>query len=212
MDATGINRTPEPRPQYVVFAGVNGAGKSTLYRSGLWRRSSEDDTLKRINPDELLKEAGDSPFSLKAQIRAGKKALDLIDECLEKRESFNQETTLTGRAALMRLRRAHEAGYEIRLHYIGVQSPDIAIERIRHRANIGGHFVKEEDVLRRFESSLANFARCLDVCDEVRVYDNTEELTRIAAWKQGTLCWWAGRKAAASWLLRAMQSEKWRTE
>ena len=195
------------RPQYVVFAGVNGAGKSTLYRSKLWRRSNSDNGLARINPDEILKESGADPSSFKAQVEAGKKALALVEKHLEKRQSFNQETTLTGRTALARLKRAHESGYEIRLYYVGVDSPETAVARVHHRANMGGHFIADEDVRRRFDGSLSNFAQCLDFCDEVRVYDNTEELTRIAAWRNGTLCWWSGRKAATSWLARAMKSE-----
>ena len=63
----------EPRPQYIVFAGVNGAGKSTLYRSGLWQRDEADSVFARVNPDEILKKSGADPFSLKAQIAAGKK-------------------------------------------------------------------------------------------------------------------------------------------
>ena len=209
----GFRESAAPdRPQYVVFAGVNGAGKSTLYRSGLWRRNNSDGGLARINPDEIIKESGADPSSFKAQVEAGKKALALMESHLQKQESFNHETTLTGRTALARLKRAHESGYEIRLHYVGVNDPETAIARVHHRANIGGHFIDDEDVRRRFDSSLSNFAQCLDFCDEVRVYDNTEELTRIAAWRNGTLCWWSGRKAAASWLARAMKSENWRRE
>lgn len=198
------------RPQYVVFAGVNGAGKTTLYQSGFWRRDEADNALARVNPDEILKAAKANPDSIKSQLEAGRKAVDLVERYFEKRVSFNQETTLTGQSALARLKRAHELGYEVRLHYVGVETPDVAIERVRHRADLGGHFIKEKDVRRRFESSLLNFAQCLDFCDEVRVYDNTEELTRIAVWKRGTLCWWSGHKAASSWLLRAMTSEEWR--
>lgn len=204
--------TMPSRPQYVVFAGVNGAGKTTLYRSGFWRRDESDNTLARVNPDEILKEAKANPNSIKSQLEAGKKAVNLIEEYFEKRVSFNQETTLTGRSALARLKRAHELGYEVRLHYVGVEAPDVAVERVRHRAGLGGHFIKEENVKRRFDNSLLNFAHGLDFCDEVRVYDNTEGLTRIAVWKHGTLCWWSGRKAASSWLLRAMTSERWRAE
>lgn len=198
------------RPQYVVFAGVNGAGKTTLCRSGFWRRDETDTALARVNPDEILKAAKANPASSKSQLEAGKKAIDLIEQHFEKRTSFNQETTLTGRSAIARLKRAHELGYEVRLHYVGVKTPDIAIKRVRHRADIGGHFIEEKDVKRRFDSSLLNFARCIEFCDEVRVYDNTEELTRIAAWNHGMLCWWSGRKAASSWLLKAMTSEGWR--
>lgn len=198
------------RPRYVIFAGVNGAGKSTLYRSGLWKKSPHDNTLLRVNPDEILKAAGDDPASMKAQISAGKRALQLVDSYLQHQRPFSQETTLTGKLAVSRLKRIRELGYEICMHYVGLKDANLAIERIKHRASIGGHDIAETDVRRRFGASIANFSKALDYCDEVRVYDNTHELTRIAAWSHGTLCWWCGSPAKGAWLLQAMQSDNWR--
>lgn len=197
-------------PQYVVFAGVNGAGKSTLFRSGLWQSYEFDGDMPRVNPDEILKRSGGSPASRSEQIDAGKQALKLAKSYLDRRISFNQETTLTGRTALSRIKQAHDLGYEVRLYYVGLASADLALERVRHRAEIGGHDIPEDDVRRRSDASIANFAKALDYCDEVRVYDNTQMLTHIAAWRKGTLCWWGGSADKGGWLLRAMQDETWR--
>lgn len=199
-----------PTPQYVVFAGVNGAGKSTLFRSGLWWNSELDSGMPRVNPDEILKKSGGNLASRADQINAGKKAIEIVKSHLDRRESFNQETTLTGRTALSRIRQAHDLGYKVRLYYVGLASADLALERVRHRAEIGGHDIPEDDVRRRFDASIANFAKALDYCDEVRVYDNTQMLTHIAAWHRGVLSWWGGSSNKGGWLLQAMQSELWR--
>lgn len=98
----------------------------------------------------------------------------------------------------------------MRLYYVGLASADLALERVRHRAEIGGRDIPEDDVRRRFDASIANFAKALDYCDEVRVYDNTQMLTHIAAWHRGVLSWWGGSSNKGGWLLQAMQSELWR--
>ena len=98
------------RPAYVVFAGVNGAGKSTFYRTGLWRTEEMPATMARVNSDEIVVAQGGDPASGADQLRAGREAVRLIEEHFAHRRSFNQETTLTGHAALRNMRRAREAG------------------------------------------------------------------------------------------------------
>lgn len=107
------------QPVYVVFAGVNGAGKSTFYRTGLWRTEDMPRTMARVNSDEIVVAQGGDPASSADQLRAGREAVLLIEECLSRRRSFNQETTLTGHAVLRNMSRAREAGYRVVLYYIG---------------------------------------------------------------------------------------------
>lgn len=38
----------EPKPYYILFAGVNGAGKSTLIQSNLWQHGGFNVTIPRI--------------------------------------------------------------------------------------------------------------------------------------------------------------------
>ena len=79
----------------IIFAGVNGAGKTTLYKTMILK----DDLGKRINSDEIVMEIGDWRNN-QDQMRAGRIALNMRKECVDKMISFNQETTLTGKRIL----------------------------------------------------------------------------------------------------------------
>lgn len=134
--------------RYVIIAGVNGAGKSTLYQVM--------DSLKnmsRINTDEIVREFGDWKNSSDV-IRAGKIAVSKINHYFEIGESFNQESTLCGRSIIKNIKRARMCGYRIELHYVGVDSVDIAKKRIAQRVANGGHGIPDKDVERRYVESL----------------------------------------------------------
>lgn len=195
------------KPWYVAFCGVNGSGKSTLYQTDLWRTPDMPKRMRRVNPDELLRAQGGSWASAQDQIAAGKAALGAIEECLAEGRSFNQETTLTGHKALQTIMKAHDQGCRVHLLYLGVENERVALERIAHRVETGGHDIDEALVRRRFRTSLSNFCRALPHCDEAHVFDNTVAFKRIAIWSKNTLTWWGASQAAGAWLPNAMADE-----
>ena len=188
-----------PRPYYVLFAGVNGAGKSTFYHSGMWQHHNITDAIPRVNPDEILAGHGWDPDSKAAQLRAGREALGLVKAHLAKRESFNQETTLSGRSIVKFIRQAHESGYCIVMFFIAVERPSIAQARIAHRKETGGHFVDPKTVERRFAASVDNLIGVLDICDEAYLYDNTTLLNMVARFELGELAYCAIENPAITW-------------
>lgn len=98
--------------RYVIIAGVNGSGKSTLYQLL--------DTIKdmeRVNTDEIVRSFGDWRVGADV-VKAGKIAVNKINEFFDKGISFNQETTLCGRSILKNIDKAKKLGYRIELHYI----------------------------------------------------------------------------------------------
>lgn len=101
------------QPTLVVFAGVNGAGKSTFYQSGLWRECDTDSRMSRINPDEMIVAAGKDWSSPTDQLWAGKQAVGQVRDNFAHMRSFNQETTLAGKSAVVRIRKAYSLGYEL---------------------------------------------------------------------------------------------------
>ena len=62
----------------------------------------------------------------------------------------------------------------MRLTYVGLESAELAVERVRQRAAAGGHSVPAEEVVRRYRRSLANLKKALGVaCGRAAVYDNS---------------------------------------
>jgi predicted ABC-type ATPase len=73
------------------------------------------------------------------------------------RESTLIESTLSGLSTRRWLESFREAGYDISVVLVFVDSPEVCIARIRARVARGGHFVSDDDVRRRFGRSLRNF-------------------------------------------------------
>ena len=165
--------------KYILIAGVNGAGKSTLYQSIDSLKSME-----RVNTDEIVRTFGDWRNSMDV-MKAGKIAVRKIDDFFRHGITFNQETTLCGNSILKNIDRAKSLGYVIEIHYVGVESVEIAKQRIAYRVEHGGHGIPEVDVERRYEESFARLNMLKDKCDLVVLYDNTESFIRFAIYKNG---------------------------
>lgn len=163
--------------RYILFAGVNGSGKSTLYQT---RHEISD--MSRINTDEILREFGS--WKNKDDImKAGKLAVMRFEEYIKQGISFNQETTLCGNAIFRMIERAKDQGYRIELHYVSVESVEVAKERIAMRVLKGGHGIPDKDVERRYLKSIENLNKVIPMCDLTSIYDNTNQLRRIAIYK-----------------------------
>lgn len=167
--------------KYVLFAGVNGAGKSTLF---LTLESLKQ--IERVNIDEIVRSFGDwkNPSDV---VKAGKIAVTMINDFFERGVSFNQETTLCGGSILKNIARAKALGYEIELHYVGLESVEIAKARIAHRVEHGGHGIPDADVERRYFESFEHLNKVLCECNIAVLYDNTDAFKRFAIYKNGVL-------------------------
>lgn len=165
--------------KYILVAGVNGAGKSTLYQSLQSLQS-----MPRVNTDEILREFGDWR-DMADVMTAGKIAVKKIARFFDEDITFNQETTLCGKSIINNITKAKNRGYFIELHYIGVESADIAKERVAARIKQGGHGIAEQDIERRYIETFDNLKTVLPECDLVAFYDNTIEFRRFAIYKHG---------------------------
>jgi predicted ABC-type ATPase len=165
--------------KYIIIAGVNGAGKTTLF-PGL----RLNPTMPRINTDEIVSEVGKwyNPPDL---IKAGKIAIRKYNVCIENGATFNQETTLCGQSILKNIRNAKENGYLIEMHYVGVDSVEIAKDRIHKRVESGGHGIPDKDVERRYINSFENLNRIMLEIDLLSFYDNTTTFRRVAIYRKG---------------------------
>lgn len=69
---------------------------------------------------------------------------------------------------------AKENNFKTRLNYIGVDDPDINIERVKARVKAGGHFIDEETIRKRYYISHENLINAIFINDETLIYDNSE--------------------------------------
>lgn len=167
--------------KYILIAGVNGVGKSTLYRS-----LPSLQNMPRVNTDEILREFGDWRNTGDI-MTAGKIAVKIISQYFDEGITFNQETTLCGKSILNNIEKAKERGYFIELHYIGVESVDIAKERVLERVKQGGHGIEEKEIEKRYVDTFDNLRLVLSKCDLIAFYDNTSAFRRFAIYKNGIL-------------------------
>ena len=164
-------------PIYTIFAGVNGAGKSTLYSTIL---QENHDFGVRINSDEIVISNGGDWRNQSDQAKAMKMAVKLIKDCMNKAVSFNQETTLTRRSMINNILKAKRLGYKIIMNYVGLSSPELAIQRVAHRVSMGGHGIPEEDIKRRYHVSLSKLKELMPLVDELYIYDNSKHMKLVA--------------------------------
>ncbi|KAA0215371.1 MAG: zeta toxin [Leptolyngbya sp. PLA3] len=161
--------SPEP-PSIVILAGPNGAGKSTA-APFLIR-----DTLgisEFVNADVIAQ--GLSGFAPeRSAIAAGRIMLERLRSLVGERQTFAFETTLATRSFVPWLEAARIDGYRVCLLFLHLDSPQRAIDRVKHRVRSGGHDVSPEVIVRRYHRGLNNFF-CLyrSICDEWLVYDNS---------------------------------------
>ena len=165
--------------KYILIAGVNGAGKSTLYQT---LKSIQD--MPRVNTDEILKEFGDWRKG-EDLVKAGKMAVLKLLDCFSKEVSFNQETTLCGKSIINNIVKAKSKGYMIELHYVGLDSSDLAKKRVKYRVQHGGHGIPEDVIDKRYVESISNLKIVLPMCDLAVIYDNTVKFRRFAIYKKG---------------------------
>jgi predicted ABC-type ATPase len=159
-----------------IIAGPNGAGKTTFALEYLPREAQCPDF---INVDLIA--AGLSPFDPdRAAIRAGRLMLTEIRDRIRKGSSFAFETTLSGHGYAQLIPRWRAMGYEIRLIFLNLPTPELAVARVAARVAQGGHNVPEAVIRRRFDRSLRNFTELYSpLVSRWEWYDNSGVTPRL---------------------------------
>jgi predicted ABC-type ATPase len=157
------------QPVIYLFGGSNGAGKTTFARAYL---PNENPDARFLNADEIAR--GLSPFSPQTvALKAGRLMLEEVRGCIEARQSFGLESTLSGKTYIGLLAKARLAGYEIELHYLLLPNAALAVRRVRQRVRKGGHSVPEVDIRRRYQRSIDHLqSDYLPLADRWSIWDN----------------------------------------
>jgi predicted ABC-type ATPase len=161
---------------YTIIAGVNGVGKSSL--SGVLK-DERSDLGFIIDIDKLGAENN------LGALEAGKMAAKKIDDFLAKGITFTQETTLSGQKTEKTIKIAKDKGYFVRLFYVGLNTCEESVVRIKNRVEKGGHNIREEDVNRRFSNRFESLSKILPFCNEAVFYDNENGFVPVGGYKNG---------------------------
>ncbi len=165
-------------PRLYIISGCNGAGKTTASYSLLPEML---DCSEFVNSDEFAK--GLSPFNPeKASIQASRYMLLKIRYMLKKQRDFAVETTLATRTLLKTAKMAQSAGYTVTLLYFWLNSPELAIERVKARVETGGHNIPEETIRRRYQVGIDYFFHYYaPICERWILTDNSQIPFRVIA-------------------------------
>ena len=105
-----------------------------------------------------------------------------IKELIASRETFAMETTLATRSVANLIREAQREGYYVTLLYFWLNTPDLAVERVKMRVAAGGHNIPEATIRRRYEAGIHNlFELYLPISDYWLIADNSMSPMQIIA-------------------------------
>ena len=154
-----------------IISRCNGAGKTTASYTVL------PDILhckEFVNADEIAR--GLSPFNPEAvAIEAGRLMLQRIEVLLKQNRTFSIEKTLATRSYINLVRKAQSQGYNVKVLFFWLNSPELALQRVSERVAKGGHNIQEHIIRRRYVAGISNFFRLfMEEVDYWDIYDNSE--------------------------------------
>ena len=151
-----------------LIAGANGSGKSTFREIFL-----KNSNLIHIDTDAIAKKI--NPQNPRAvDILAGKQSIKLFNDYIKNKIDFSFETTLTGKTILEKIKFAKENNFYIKLFFILTDNVNLNKYRVANRVALGGHFISEIDIERRYKRSFENLSKVLKLSDESFIMLNTD--------------------------------------
>lgn len=159
-----------PAPRMIVIAGPPGSGKSTLFPVSTFGVDffNADDRAAELNGGSYLRITPDIRQQVNREFEA------FIADHIRDRKSFAFETTLRSEITFEQARAAKAAGFEVELRYVALNDFGMNLERVKIRADKGGHSAPEAVLRGIYLASVRNLARAIREMDALRVYDNSE--------------------------------------
>ena len=156
-------------PRMIVVAGPPGSGKSSIFPVSSLGVSyfNADDRAAELN--------GGSYVGIPKHIRivVNREFEAFVLGCIERRASFAIETTLRSVVTFEQAALAKAAGFTTEMRYLALRDFAMHLERVKARADAGGHSASEATLLATYRSSLANLPKAIAEMDDLWVYDNS---------------------------------------
>lgn len=165
------------RPQIFVLAGCNGAGKSSLGGQAFAAAG-----IPYFNPDLAAREAivtaaahGRALTQGEANAWAWNEGVARLRRAIAQRGNYALETTLGGDTIAGLLLEAATAGLDVNVWFVGLESVELHVARVRQRVARGGHDIPRADIERRYVRGRLNLIRLLPKLRQLVVYDNSAQ-------------------------------------
>jgi predicted ABC-type ATPase len=180
-----VSRKKLDKPKFWIVAGPNGSGKSSIYTD----TDIEDfgGSVWIINPDLLTARIQkiERLKPMAANIAAVTRIYSWLEASIAAHQTIGVETVLSTEKyrALVLSAKAH--GFEVRLVYILLNSPELSVERVRLRVGKGGHHVPTSKIRQRRVRSLQQLPWFLKNADLAWIFDNSGAKPAQIAQKSG---------------------------
>ncbi|MBL8424438.1 MAG: zeta toxin family protein [Candidatus Accumulibacter phosphatis] len=168
--------TAGDKPRLIVVAGPNGSGKTSITQQLLMHEWMGGCVY--VNPDFIARDEFGDWNSPEAVIKAAERATEIREHCLTNSLSLAFETVLSAPDKLDFISRAKDAGFFIRLFFVGTDDPSINAKRVAMRVMEGGHDVPIPKIIARYTRSLACCYFAAWLADRTYVYDNSVDDAR----------------------------------
>ena len=163
--------TDEKNPRLIVVAGPNGSGKTSITQQLLMHEWM--DGCVYVNPDFIARDEFGDWNAPDAIMQAARRSAEIRERCLTEGRSLAFETVLSAPGKMDFIRRAGDAGFFIRLFFVGTDDPSINAKRVAMRVMEGGHDVPIPKIIGRYTKSLAYCSVVTWLADRTYVYDNS---------------------------------------
>ncbi len=194
-------------PRMLIVAGLllatnPGSGKSTVFPVAGFgvEYFNADDRAAALNHGSYLR----IPQTIRRQVNGMFEAF--VVDCIERRISFALETTLRSAVTFEQAAMAKRAGFETEMRYLALDDFAQHLERVKIRADNGGHSAPEPVLRAIYEASLRNLPRAIREMDSISVYDNGRFDTSVRVLLEaagGNIVHLAERVPA--WMLRTLR-------
>src|SRR5215472_6026698 len=169
----------------LIVAGPPGSGKSTFFNKKFLRG------LEYFNADDRAAELAGGYGAITRPIReqVNEEFRNWINSEIQQGKSFAFETTLRTDITFQQAQTARDIGFRTQMRYVAA-SVEQCLERVKIRADAGGHAASESTLRGIYDASMKNLARAFGdpSIEFLRVYDNSkfgEKPRLVAEMKRG---------------------------
>lgn len=162
-------------PELIIIAGPNGSGKSTLSENFL-----KDYNIKAFDWDAIFLATWRS-FSFDPAVIQGisnstnEKFQNHLDAAFKGKKDVAFETNFNTEIIMNIVDKAEKQGFKPVLAFMFVDKVETCIERVKSRAELGGHFVSEATIRERFKEGLEVLNKHYNRFSEVYLIDASKE-------------------------------------